>query len=541
MFDFILGAKSKTITVSAMILAVSSTISAFLGLLRDRLLAGTFGAGPELDVYFAAFRIPNLVYGILITGGLVAAFLPVFSETFEDDEEEGWRLASNLLNFLILALSFLSVFLFIFAPDVIRLIAPGFTPAQTYSTVMLTRVMLVSPILLGVSSLFSGVLKYFDYFLTYALAPILYNLGIIFGILVLVPRFGLMGLAYGVVLGAFVHMIIQVPAAKRIGFNYKPVLDISSKKLKRVVYLIIPRMVGQASIQINLVVITAIASTLTAGSLSVFNFADHLQAFPVRVVGISFAVAAFPRFSKNLANGEKSRFLDNFSNSARKILFTIIPISFLTFILRGQIVRLVLGTGRFDWVDTRLTAASLGIFSFSLFANSLTHLLVRAYFSFQDTKTPVYVSIGGVLVNVSLAFLFVYLLGFGNPLRDGLVYALRLESLRNIEVLAFPLAFFFSTFVQLIALYRVLEKRIDGLRRKEILNSIVKISGSSIVMVIVSFFTLRAMLHFVVLDTFFGVLIQTAVTALISGAVYLLAAFSFDSPELIAILKKVKS
>lgn len=539
MFDFIFKAKSKTITISAVILGVSSTLSAFLGIVRDRLLAGTFGAGAELDVYFAAFRIPNFVYGVLITGGLVAAFLPVFSETFEDDPDEGWQLASNLLNFLVLALSGLSFLLFLFAPFVVRIIAPGFTEAQTEWTIVLTRIMMISPILLGVSSLFSGVLKYFDYFTTYALAPILYNLGIIFGIVFLVPIFDLLGLAYGVVLGALAHLLVQIPTAKLAGFKYKPVLNLSSKKLRKIVHLIVPRMIGQASIQINMVVITAIASTLVAGSLSIFNFADHLQAFPVRVIGVSFAVAAFPRFSKDLANGEKERFLNDFSNSARKILFAIIPISFLTFILRGQVVRLVLGTGRFDWVDTRLTAASLGIFSFSLFANALIHLLIRAYFAFQDTKTPVYISIGGVLLNIAFAFLFIFLLGDSGHVRDGLTYFLRLQSLENIEVLAFPLAFFFSTVSQLGALFCILEKRIGGLRRKEIFDSGMKIMGSSIIMVIVAYFTLRAMLSFVALDTFLGVFIQATVTTLVSGLVYILAAISFESPEVKAILKKL--
>ena len=539
MLDFIFGLKSKTITISAAILGVSSTISALLGIVRDRLLAGTFGAGVQLDVYFAAFRIPNLVYGILITGGLVAAFLPVFSETFEDNEEEGWELVSNLLNFLLLALSGLSFLLFLFAPWVVRLIAPGFNAAQTEWTIILTRIMMVSPILLGVSSMLSGVLKYFDHFITYALAPILYNLGIIFGIIFLVPIFDLLGLAYGVVLGALAHMIIQIPAAKKIGFEYRPILDLSSKKLRRIARLIVPRMVGQASTQINMVVITAIASTLTAGSLSIFNFADHLQAFPVRVIGVSFAVAAFPRFSKNLANGEKIKFLDNFSNSARKILFAIIPISFLTFILRGQVVRLVLGTGRFDWTDTRLTAASLGIFAFSLFANALSHLFIRAFFAMQDTKTPVYISIGGVVVNVLLAVGFVFLLQNPGPVRAGLVYFLRLESLQSIEVLAFPLAFFFSMSAQIIALYIILKKKVGDLRGVEIFDSAVRILGSSIVMTIAAFFTLRIMVSFIELDTFLAVFAQAAVTTIVGVIVYLLAAHVFDSPELKSIVKKL--
>ncbi len=537
MFDFF-NSKSKTITNAAIILAFSSVISAFLGIFRDRLLAGIYGAGSNLDVYFAAFRVPDFVYGVLITGGLTAAFLPVFSETFEKDKKEGWDLVNNLFNFLVLTLSGLSFLLFIFAPLVVKIIAPGFDSAQTELTIILTRIMLLSPILLGISNLFSGVLKYFDNFLTYALAPILYNVGIIFGIFFLVPKYDLIGLAYGVLIGALAHMLIQIPAIKRAGFKYSFFWDVSSKKLKKIVSLIVPRIVGQTSMQINLVFITAIASTLTVGTLSIFNFANHLHAFPVRVIGISFAVAAFPKFSKSLSNGKMNEFLDSFSSSTRRILFAIIPLSFLIFILRGQIVRLALGTGEFGWTDTRLTAAALGIFSFSLFCNCLMHLLIRAYFSFQDTKTPVYVSIIGVLINIGLILIFVFLLQNPGLFRDSLVYFLRLESLKNIEVLAFPLAFFFSTFFQFVALFYILEKRIRNLRRAEIIDSAIRILGSSLFMIIVAFFTLRVMLYFVTLDTFWGVFIQSSVTVLVSVLVYFVSAHFFKLPEVKIILRK---
>jgi len=334
-------------------------------------------------------------------------------------------------------------------------------------------------------------------------------------------------------------LIIQVPTVFRAGFGYRPIINLSSKKLRRIVHLIIPRMIGQASNQINLVVITAIASTLAAGSLSVFNFSDHLQAFPVRVIGLSFAVAAFPRFSKSLANGETKIFLDNFSNSVRKIVFAIVPISFLTFIMRGQIVRLVLGTGEFGWEDTRLTAAALGIFSFSLVANALVHLLVRAYFSMQDTKTPLYVSIGSVILNISLSLIFIFVLKSTDFLHSGLTYFLRLENLSNIEVLAFPLAFLFSITAQFLILYLLLEKRIGDLRRQEIIDSAIRVLGSSIVMTIVAFFSLRAMVNLVTLDTFLNVLAQFSVTLFFSIIAYLLAAVIFDSPEMKAILKKI--
>ena len=202
-------------------------------------------------------------------------------------------------------------------------------------------------------------------------------------------------------------------------------------------------------------------------------------------------------------------------------------------------MRLGLGTGRFSWEDTRLTAASLGVFAFALFANSLNHLVIRAYFALQDTKTPVYVSIGGVLINVFLAFLFVFLLGNVELIHRVVSHFLRLENIENIRVLAFPFAFLVSTLLQLIALYHILEKRIGDLKRKEIIDSAIRILGSSIVMIIVAFFTLRIVVSFITLNTFLAVFTQAAITTVVSGLVYLLAAVVFDSPEVKSIIKKL--
>ncbi len=523
--------KTKTITFSALILGVSTTLSALLGLLRDRLLAGEFGAGEYLDIYFAAFRIPNFVYGILITGGIIAAFLPVFSESYEKNKEEGWSLASNLLNTLLILTSIISTFLLIFAPFIIRLITPGFSAYQREWTIILTRIMLLSPIILGASSFFSGVLQYFGRFFVYALAPILYNLGIIFGIIFLYPLFGLIGLAYGVVLGAILHLLIQLPAGRSIGFKYKRYINLKSERLKRIAYLIVPRILGQSSIQLNMIVVTAIASTLAPGSISIFHFAEHLQAFPVRIIGVSFAIAAFPELSRSWNNKRMDLFLNNFSSTFRQILFLIVPLSLLIFILRAQIVRLVLGTGEFGWVETRLTAASLGIFSFGLFATALIHFLIRVYFSFQDTKTPVVIAIFSMMVNIVLCFLFVFLLGFENIFSQATINLLKLDSLRHIQVVAFPMAFLISGITHFLILFFNLKKKLKEIKEMEIISSFLRILTASFIMAVAAFFSLRVALYFVVLDTFMGVFWQALITTLISVIVYFLSALALGLPE----------
>ena len=211
MLNVLLNSKTKGIASATAVVAFFSLLSSFLGLFRDRLLAGTFGASDISDVYFAAFRVPDFVYGILVAGGITAAFIPLFSERFKEGKEQAMIFASNILNCFLFLLSLLCLVLAVLSPFLIDFIAPGFSDQNKELTVQLTQIMFLSPILLGVSAIFSGVLQYFDRFLLYSLAPVMYNLGIIFGILFLVPIFSVYGLAFGVILGALLHLLIQVP------------------------------------------------------------------------------------------------------------------------------------------------------------------------------------------------------------------------------------------------------------------------------------------------------------------------------------------
>ncbi len=534
MIKRIINSKSETITFSAGLIAFSIGVSAILGLLRDRLLVSYFNV-EELDIYFAAFAVPDFIYGIIITGGIIAAFLPIFSSTFEKEEGEGWRLANNTLNVLILFLFLFCILFFIFAPNILKLVAPGFSEISLQKTVFLTRIMLMSPLILGISSIFSGILQYFDRFLAYSLAPVLYNIGIIFGIIFLAPHYGLIGLAYGVIIGSLLHLFIQIPSVIFSGFSYKPLINLKQKELKKILYLIVPRIIGQASVKVNIIIITALASLLTAGSISIFNLANHLQSFPVRIIGVAFAVAAFPSFSRLVAAKERKKFLSNFSMVIRQSLFLIIPISVLVFLLRAHIVRLVLGTGEFGWAETKLTAASLGIFSFSFFASCLVLILVRAFFSFQDTRTPLLASLAAMVTNIICCFLFIWALGFDNFFRELVVAVLKLENIANIEVIAFPMAILIATVLQFIILLYLLNFRMGSFRGMGIKESLQKVIFSSVVMGLFSFFTLRLIGKTIILDTFLAVFAQTALTFLVALSVYILMVKITKAPELEAI------
>lgn len=532
MFNKIFNSQTKTITFAAILLGFSALASRILGLIRDRLLAGRFGAGSELDIYFAAFRIPDFVYGILIMGGIAAVFLPIFSEYFKKNPNQGWKLTSNVLNCFLILLVFICLILAIFAPFLINLVAPGFSAENKALTVVLTRIMFFSPVLFGLSSVFSGILHYFNKFLVYSLAPILYNLGIIFGILFLVPIFNLYGLAFGVILGAFFHLAIQIPAARNSGFSYQPLFNFKFPGLKKIFKLMIPRTIGAAAYHLNLIVITAIASTLTVGSIAIFNFSNNLQYFPIGIIGVSFALASFPALSRNWAQGQKEKFLENFSLTFRQILFLIVPICLLIFLLRAQIVRLILGTGQFGWADTRLTAASLGIFCLGIWSSSLIPFLARVFFSFQDTKTPVIIGLAAMVLNITLCFLFVFFLKSPNLFHNFFLNFLKLQNLKNIQVIGLPLALSLSSIFQFSLLSIFLRKKIGTLKLAEISNSFKKIILATILMGLAVYFSLHLAANLVNMRTFFGILLQTIFAAILGALIYFLICYLLKSPEL---------
>ncbi len=429
---FVNGEKvSESITRSAALIAVMGIASRFLGLIRDRILASKFGAGDVLDAYYAAFKTPDLIYGLLVLGAISAAFVPIFTSLIsKNDEKTAWRLVNILISVGVIVLGAVSVILFILAPQVIDVLTFGYSDEKKELVTQLTRVMLLSPIILGISGVMGGVLNSFKKFFFYSLAPIMYNVGIIFGALFLIKPFGPMGLALGVVLGALLHLAIQVPEVVRSGFSFQWIADFKDKYLKKVILLMIPRALGIAVAQINLIVVTVLASTLAAGSLAVFTFADNLQSVPLGIFGISFAIAAFPTLSSLWAKGEKEQFITRFTNTLRKVMFFIIPASALIFVLRAQIVRVVLGTGQFDWEDTLLTLSALGVFTFSLWAQGAIPLLARAFYSMQNTLIPFLIGLFSSAVNVTLALLLIDEHGI-----IGLVWAFSIAAIVNATLL----------------------------------------------------------------------------------------------------------
>lgn len=540
MYNHIFNSQTKTITSAAGILAISSLISGVLGLLRDRLLAGNFGAGDELDIYYAAFRIPDFISMVLIMGAISAAIIPVFSEYLVRSRKEAWQFFSNLLNLFLFFLVVISAILIIFVPQILSLIVPGFSGEKREMTILLTRIMFLSPIFLGISNIISGILRVFRRFLVTSLTPIIYNLGIIFGILFFVPWLGLKGLAWGVVFGGFLHFFIQLPILLKVGFKPQKILNFSHPGFLKTIKLTFPRALGLAANQINLIVITAIGSTLIAGSIAVFNLANNIQKLPITLIAVSFSTAAFPFLSVYFSKKNKAKLIEEFSSVFRQILFLIVPISLLIFILRAQIVRVILGTGRFGWADTQLTAACLGIFSFGIFASGLSLLVSKTFYSFQNTKVPALIALFAIAINVGLSFLFIWLLSFENSFQEYLINFLDLQQVKGSSVVGLPLALSLSAIIQLFLLLIFLYKKIGDFKIREISFSLAKILIAGILLTGTAFSTLQITANFVNMKTFFGVFLQGSIAGLAGIFVYILAAFILRSPEIRTIYPKLR-
>ncbi len=528
-----LNQKSQKISSAALIVAFFGLISRLFGLWRDRLLAGQFGAGRELDIYYAAFRIPDLIYNLLIVGAISSVFLPIFYEYLTKDKDKAFKFAANILNVLLVALLFLSGALIIFAPTLIYFVAPGFNQESLDLTVKISRILFLSPLLLGISALATALLQAFSRFLITSLAPIFYNLGIIFGIIFLTPHYGIWGLSYGVILGAALHFLIQVPSLFKIGFSFKAALNFKEPGFLKVAKLWFPRTLGLLAFQINSIMATAIASYLSIGSIAIFNLADNLRWVPIGIVGVAFSTAAFPAMSLAYAQGRKDLFLKRFSLAVRQTLFIVIPLSLLFFIFRAQIVRIILGTGEFSWDATRLTAAVLGLFSFGIFAAALLPLFTRAFFVFHNTKTPVFINVVSMVINVFLSFLFVVAFIKIPSLGNALAGFLKVNDIKGIAVLGLPLAVTIASIINIIWHWIDLKKHVGDFGVSEIKKSVLKIIAASIVSIFFAYAGLYLLNNVFNTRTVFGLFFQTLGAFILAASGYLVTTFILKSEEIL--------
>lgn len=513
---------SSSITGGALIIAVASVVSRFMGLVRDNLLAKYFGASATLDIYNAAFKVPDLIFNILVLGALSASFIPVFIEIKQKhDLKKAFQTANAVLNILVIAVIVAVGIGILIAPWIAHWLMAERPLEQEIATTQLMRIMLVSVIFFALSNIFSGVLNSLRRFMAYALAPIMYNFGIIFGIIFLYPHWGMDGLAYGVVCGAALHCIIQLPALYRTGFRYRWTIKQTLPGVRKIFRLMPSRALALGIVQLNSMFLAALVLRLPEGSLAIWTWADNLQNFPINVFGVSLALSSFPVFSQAFAEKNLKTFKEIFSNNFRRILFLIIPISVMILLLRAQIVRLILGSfggGAFDWSATILTAQVLGLFSISMFAQATIPLLARSFFAHQDTKTPVFVSIISTVLTVSLAWILSSSLG---------IYGL-------------AIAFTVSALFTMLALLLILRIKFGNLDDERIVRSTWNIIITAFFMGIIIHGLKYFVEPFVDTHTFIGILIQTIVSIGGGALFYIVITLWFEFDEVVIIRQYIQ-
>jgi putative peptidoglycan lipid II flippase len=440
---------------AAYVLAGLTLVSQLLALVRDRTFAHAFGAGPTLDTYYAAFRIPDFLFATVASLLSLYALTPILSRLEAEHPGKMVAFLRQMLLAFFVGMGVVSAIAFVLTPEIMRLVAPGFVgdPVAFAHLILLTRILLLQPILLGASNMLANLTQLRHRFMLYAISPLLYNIGIIIGIVAFYPSMGIAGLAWGVVFGAVMHVAVQVPYFVSEKAEGKIPFKESMRHLREVLVLSVPRTLALASTQISLLVLTALASYLAVGSISIFMFAYTLQAVPVAIIGVSYSVAAFPTFARLFAQGKNERLTEHVETAVRHLLFWSIPATVLAIVLRADLVRVILGSGAFDWSATRLTAAALALFVTSLVGQNLTLLIARTYYAGGNSKKPLYYGLVDIVVAIGSALLLVSLFHSSTTVRLFIEALLRVADIPGTTVLMLALGYALGSTLEAVVGY----------------------------------------------------------------------------------------
>jgi putative peptidoglycan lipid II flippase len=490
-------------------------------------LVSIFGASNTLGIYLASTRLPDFLFQILIAGALSSAFIPVFSDYIvKGREKEGHKVASTLLFLSLAVFAFFSLILFIFAKQFSTLMAPGFSNAELNLLTSLTRIVIFGEILFIIGSFLSAILQSYNRFFIPGFAAAMYNFGIIIGIVLLSPFLGIYAAAYGVIIGALIFVLAQIPLAQKLGFSFKPSLSLASIKssgVLDVLKLIWPRTISIAVFQVGTIITVTLVSFLQdpGRNYVIFDYAQTLAFAPVALFGQAIAQAAFPILSK-----ERERLEDfkvTFITSFNQMLYLVLPISVLLLILRIPVVRLIFGAGQFDWAATVLTGRTLAFFSISIFAQALVYLVARGFYALHDTRTPLIIGAAttGLMVLMGAGFIFFYHLG--------------------VESIA--IAYSISSILNFLILFIFLDRKVGGFDKFPLVKTVSKIF-------LATFFTAFALyvpiklLDQLVFDTTktVNLILLTGISSSIGLLLYLFLTWLFDVKEatmFIMLFKKI--
>ncbi len=518
MIKALFTSKAGSITSAAVIIGALSMVSRLFGALRDYILAGTFGAGDILDAYTSAFLVPDMLLQLLILGALSASFIPIFAKYYGHDDEKAWKFTNTILNVFGVIFAVVVVIAIATAPWAVAIIAPGYDAEKMAMTVQMSRVMYLAELFFAASMVFGSVLQGTRRFFLYALAPIVNNIGIIAGVMLFVPLLGPIGLAWGSVLGAAMHALLQGIGVYALGYKYRPEFDLRDPDLRTTAKQMIPRVLGLAVSQGNFVAMASIASVLIAGSATVFKLAYNLNSFPIGVIAMAYAVASFPMLCERAAAKDMPGFVQTFSNAVRQTLLWIIPATISFLLLRAQLVRLAFGGKNFDWAATVTTADTLALFTLSFAAQALITLLVRAFFALEDTRTPFVIAIVAAGTNIGLAHVLAPEFG----------------------VVGLAAAFSISAILQTALLWAMLRHHVGNLDEKKILRITLMISLAAVIAGAVTQGVKYAVSSLIPLDTYLSVLTQTALAGGLGFVAYILLGILFNNDDMVAFARGVR-
>lgn len=423
----------------AAVLSILTFFSYVTGLLRDRIFAQTFGAGRELDLYNASFIIPDLLLTILVTSALSAAFIPIFTSLFAKGErDKAFELANSVLHSAFFAILLIGGIAAIFMPNLAGLIAPGFTETERETLISLSRLMLISPLIMAISSGLGAMLVSFKSFLAYGFSPILYNCGIIAGTFT-IPWLGIYGLAAGTIFGALLHLLPRFFGISASPFRYKFfAIKWRDANFIQMIKLMLPKIIGHPVEQLTFLGFTRAATLLAAGSVAAVSFARNFQSVPVSLFGIAFSVAIFPILAECAGKGDRENYLKNFWKALKNILIFTIPSAIGLYLLSDLPIRIFLAGGKFSDENIMRTASVLAVFAFSIPTESLKHLLARSFYALKNTIIPVLISVLGLTISVSFAF----------------------YKSKTVGILAIPYGFFLGSFSEVVCMGFILYYKI---------------------------------------------------------------------------------
>lgn len=534
--------ESGSLNQAALLLGSFTLLSQVLALFRDRLLAHYIGPSPELDAYYAAFRVPDLIFIGIASLASITVLIPFLVAKMDGDKvtDSARKFLNDIFTVFLSLVVLVSAFIFFIMPNLVFFIAPGFEPAYQETVVTLSRIMLLSPILIGLSNLFGTVTQLFRKFFIYGLSPVFYNLGIIGGILFFYPNFGVYGLGFGVALGALLHLLVQVFAVHNSGFSPRISLSVNFADIKQAALTSLPRTLGLAFNNIALIVIIALASYLQGGSISVFSFSYNLQSVPLNIIGISYAVAAFPTLAKSFGMGKTEEFKKHLKEAARAIVFWSLPVIFLFIVLRAQIVRVILGSGVFSWNNTRLVAACLAIFAVSVLAQGMITLLSRAYYATGNTRRPLIINFSCSVLIIIFAYLFLRLFEYVPMFRYFIESLLKVSDVAGTEVLMLPLAYSAGTILNFI--FQAFFVKRDFLPMEHFVSkTFFQSLGAAFFLGLTTYLSLNALSPVFGTDTFWGIFLQGFISSILGIFAGALVLYLLGSTELKELLKTLSS